>query len=49
MAKLRILIVEDELLTATDIEEKLELLGYIVIGIAQNSESANLQNINIRM
>lgn len=40
MSKLKILIVEDELLTATDIEEKLLSLGYMVVGIAQTSESA---------
>jgi AmiR/NasT family two-component response regulator len=40
MSKLKILIVEDELLTATDIEEKLSSLGYTIVGIAQNSETA---------
>ncbi len=40
MGKLKIAIVEDELLTATDIEEKVTELGYTVVGIAQSAEAA---------
>lgn len=40
MSKIKILIVEDELLTATDIEEKLTNIGYEVIGVVQNSNEA---------
>jgi len=40
MGKIKILVVEDELLTATDIEEKLTCIGYEVVGIAQTSEDA---------
>ena len=40
MEKLKILIVEDELLTATDIQEKLESYGYKITGIAQTAGEA---------
>lgn len=40
--QVKILIVEDELLTATDIKEKLEKLGYLITGIAQAAGEALL-------
>ena len=40
--RVKILIVEDELLTATDIKEKLEKLGYLITGIAQAAGEAFL-------
>ena len=40
MAKMKILLVEDELLTARDIEEQLVEVGYHVCGIARSYEEA---------
>lgn len=40
MQKLRILIVEDDLLLAIETESKLKKMGYEVIGIADNSATA---------
>lgn len=42
MEKVKILIVEDEMLTATDIMEKLESFGYEITGIAQTAGEALL-------
>jgi DNA-binding LytR/AlgR family response regulator len=38
--KVTILIVEDEILTATDIQESLEELGYEIVGVAQSAGDA---------
>ena len=39
-SKYKILIVEDEILVATDIQESLESLGYAVVGIADTGLKA---------
>jgi len=40
MNKVRILLVEDELITATDIQESLENQGYEIVGVAQTAGEA---------